>query len=342
MKKMTVDNTTASTTAGTTMATETKKTTRKQNVRLKVVNNPATTTDETKKMLFNNVLNNAHTYGYDTEGNPVVASCQIPLSLCYVDERYQGLRQHKKLGKLVANWDISKCEPITIVPHPETYEFAIIDGKGRYNAATILNLKELPATILKKAPNNPDERLKWEAKFFIGQNDESEQLRDVEKHLARVLNEEKGALVLDKLCKKYNIEFVFGRGKRVASALGSYTQTYHIAKQENGEDILEFAFSIIANARWDGSGNGYAKDTLNAFKNIYETHTQHYKQIHDYLSEALREYEHKRFRVNCMAKYPKRSAMVATTLCLEDMICENLNIPKKIYIDENGNYVCNK
>lgn len=338
MNKMTVDNTTA----GTTMATETKKTTRKQNVRLKVVNNPAPTTDETKKMLFNNVLNNAHTYGYDAEGNPVVASCQIPLSLCYVDERYQGLRQHKKLGKLVANWDIAKCEPITIVPHPETYEFAIIDGKGRYNAATILNLKELPATILKKAPIDPEERLKWEAKFFISQNDETEQLKDVEKHLARVLNGDRAALIIERICEKYGIEKMSATGKHIVSALGSYKATYNIAKAVNGEDVLNFGCSIVCNAKWDGRQNGFNEYLLSAFKNIYNAHPENIKRIHEYLSTALTEYDYRSFRHMCIANYPKRSVLAAMTLTIENMVCDTLNIPKKIYIDEEGNYIKTK
>lgn len=340
MKKMTVDNTTASVTT----AVETKKETkvRKSVAKLKVVNAPTTDTDETKKMLFNNVMNNAHTYGYDTDGNPVVASCQIPLSLCYVDERYQGLRQHKGLEKLVRNWDISKCAPITIVPHPETYNFAIIDGKGRYSAANILSLKELPATILRNAPIDKEERLKWEAKYFIGQNDETEQLKDVEKHLARVLNGDKAAMVIERICEKYNIEKMSATGRHTVSALGSYKGTYTIAKMTNGEDILNFAFSIVCNVKWDGHQNGFNEDLMNAFKNIYNAHPENIKRIHTYLSDDLTKFNYSNFRHHSIGNYPNRSVKVAMTLTLEDMICNSLGIEKKIYIDEYGNYIKTK
>jgi hypothetical protein len=246
------------------------------------------------------------------------------------------------LEKLVRNWDISKCAPITIVPHPETYNFAIIDGKGRYSAAHILSLKELPATILRNAPIDKEERLKWEAKYFIGQNDETEQLKDVEKHLARVLNGDKAAMVIERICEKYNIEKMSATGKHTVSALGSYTATYNIAKMANGEDILNFGCSIVCNVKWDGRQNGFNEHMLNAFKAIYMAHPENIERIHTYLSDTLVEYDYSSFRYMCIANYPKRSCRVSMALTLENIIHEGLGIEKKIYIDEEGNYVRTK
>ena len=49
------------------------------------------------------------------------------------------------------------------------------------------------------------------------------------------------------MSKKYGITFVSTKGQRDESILGSYTDTYSIAKV-HGEKCLDFIFSIIANA----------------------------------------------------------------------------------------------
>lgn len=73
-------------------------------------------------------------------------------------------------------------------------------------------------------------------------------VRLVEKHRPNVIRGDKGACVVDKFCKEYDVAFTNTSGQRNSAILGSYAEVYDIAKTENGEKILEFIFSIIENA----------------------------------------------------------------------------------------------
>ena len=214
-----------------------------------------------------------------------------PLSLLYVDDRYQGLRTHKQLSKLDKNFDIRKLAPIVIVLHPEEYRCAIVDGQGRYLVAPNHGIDALNAIVLMDAPDDPEERLKFEAEYFIGQDSEVERVKPLEKHLSRVIIGDKSAVILEKMFKKYGIRYVNTRGNRGESVLGSYTDTYEIAKQ-HGEKCLEFIFGIIQNAGWDNESNGYATFVMRALRDAWIAHPANRRKIHTYLSKCLRELIH--------------------------------------------------
>lgn len=278
--------------------------------------------------LFRTIMKNANVYGYDNKGNPTVASCQIPLELCYVDERYQGLRNHGKLMKLVNNWDIAKCQPITLSPHPEENRFAIVDGKGRFLASQILGIKELPAVIMMGSPVEPEERLRFEAVYFIGQRDETENLKGIEKHLARVINKEKPAIILEEAFKKYGIGIVDGKGNRAKSVLGSYDATYREAKK--GKDCIDFIFSVIVNAGWNEDSNGFSRAIVVGLSRIWEAYEEYRKEIKKFLSEELRQYDADKFIAIATAKYPKRASRdTIVKLYLDDIVSAEFMIKKR-------------
>ena len=102
-------------------------------------------------------------------------------------------------------------------------------------------LDKLHSIILMDAPDDPNERLRFEAAYFIGQDTEVENVKPLEKHLARVINGDMAATTLNKLLDKYGIKFVATKGQREESILGSYTDTYSIAKV-HGEKCLDFIF----------------------------------------------------------------------------------------------------
>lgn len=284
--------------------------------------------------LFNAVIGNLKPFGLMKGKENLLSSGMIPLSLCFVDERYQGLREHKHIKRLIKNWDIRKLSPIILVPHYEDYSFAIVDGQGRSIAAKELGYDSLQAIILMDAPTNPKERLKFEAEYFIGQDDECEGVKPLEKHLARVIIGDKPAIILDKLSKKYKFSFANMQGKRTKSILGSYTDTYAIAKS-CGKDCLEFIFSIIENAGWNNETNGYATFVMRSLKNIWVAHVENRKEIHKYLSKKLRQMDPELFSANGRAYYPKRDHRKACCLFLEDMICKGLEIEPQIYAEDN-------
>lgn len=254
----------------------------------------------------------------------------VPLSICYVDQRYQGLRSHKRLNKLDKNFDIRKLTPIIIVAHPEEHRFAIVDGQGRYRVAPNHNMDRLNAIVLMDAPEDPGERLKFEAAFFIGQDSEVESVKPVEKHPSRVIIGDQAATTLDKLLKKYNINFVATKGNRKESVLGSYPETYSIAKT-HGEKCLDFIFSVIANAGWDKESNGYSTFVMRSLKDVWIAHPNDREEIHKYLSRKLRNIDPHTFGAESKVRYSKREFKTGCVLYMEDLVCNGCGIEKKIY-----------
>lgn len=187
------------------------------------------------------------------------------------------------------------------------------------------------------APEDPDERLKFEAEYFIGQDSEVENVKPLEKHLSRVIIGDSAAVSLDKLLNKYGIKFVATKGNREESVLGSYTDTYSIVKV-HGEKCLDFIFSIIDNAGWNKETNGYATFVMRALREVWIAHPNDRKEIHRYLSKELRQIDPALFSAEAKAKYPKRDHRVSCVLYVEDLVCDGLGIEKKIYV-ENGKKV---
>ena len=297
--------------------------------------------EETRRMeQFNDIVANIKplmTVGKGKNQRAITGSAVVPLSCCFVDSRYQGMRTHKHLNRLKNKWDERKLTPIILVPHPEEYRFAVVDGQGRCLVAPEKGMDRLNAIILMDAPEDLNERLKFEAEYFIGQDSEVENVKPLEKHLSRVIIGDSAAVSLDKLLNKYGIKFVATKGNREESVLGSYTDTYSIVKV-HGEKCLDFIFSIIDNAGWNKETNGYATFVMRALREVWIAHPNDRKEIHRYLSKELRKIDPALFSAEAKAKYPKRDHRVSCVLYVEDLVCDGLGIEKKIYV-ENGKKV---
>lgn len=289
---------------------------------------------------FNDIVANIKplmTVGKGKNQRVITGSAVVPLSCCFVDSRYQGMRTHKHLNRLKNKWDERKLTPIILVPHPEEYRFAVVDGQGRCLVAPEKGMDRLNAIILMDAPEDLNERLKFEAEYFIGQDSEVENVKPLEKHLSRVIIGDSAAVSLDKLLNKYGIKFVATKGNREESVLGSYTDTYSIVKV-HGEKCLDFIFSIIDNAGWNKETNGYATFVMRSLREVWIAHPNDRKEIHRYLSKELRQIDPALFSAEAKAKYPKRDHRVSCVLYVEDLVCDGLGIEKKIYV-ENGKKV---
>lgn len=297
--------------------------------------------EETRRMeQFNDIVANIKplmTVGKGKNQRAITGSAVVPLSCCFVDSRYQGMRTHKHLNRLKNKWDERKLTPIILVPHPEEYRFAVVDGQGRCLVAPEKGMDRLNAIILMDAPEDLNERLKFEAEYFIGQDSEVENVKPLEKHLSRVIIGDSAAVSLDKLLNKYGIKFVATKGNREESVLGSYTDTYSIVKV-HGEKCLDFIFSIIDNAGWNKETNGYATFVMRALREVWIAHPNDRKEIHRFLSKELRQIDPALFSANAKSKYPKRDHRVSCVLYVEDLVCDGLGIEKKIYV-ENGKKV---
>ena len=284
---------------------------------------------------FNDTISNIRpglTVGKGRNHKTITGSVTVPLACCYVDERYQGMRQHKKLSRLDSKWDIRKLTSIVVVPHYEEHRFAIVDGQGRFLVAPKKGMDRLPAIVLLDVPDDYNERLKFEAEYFIGQDTEVENVKPLEKHLARVILGDEAATCLDRLLNTYGIKFVSTQGNREVSVLGSYTDTYSIAKV-HGEKCLDFIFSIISNAGWNKEPNGYATYVMRALKEVWVAHPNDRVDMNIFLSKNLRQINPMLFGSAARSKYPKRDHRTACILYMEDMLCDGLKLPKKIYID---------
>ena len=282
--------------------------------------------------LFDTVMDNLKPFGYEGQKKVIMSSGSVPLSLCFVDMRYQGLRKHEHLNRLKQKWDVRKLTPIILVPHYEENRFAIVDGQGRYRVASELGYERLQSIVLMDAPADYNERLKCEAEYFIGQDTESENVKPLEKHPARVIIEDEPAIILEKMFAKYGIRYVATRGQRDKCVLGSYTDTYKMARV-HGEKCLEFIFSIIQAAGWDKEPNGYSTYVMRALKEVWVAHPTDRGKIHAYLSAELRKIDPALFGAAGRSRYPMREYRNACILYLEDMICSGLKIPKRIYGD---------
>lgn len=286
---------------------------------------------------YNDIMANIspmQTVGKGKNMRTVTGCAVVPLSCCFVDTRYQGMRTHKHLNRLRNKFDVRKLTPITLVPHPEEHRFAIVDGQGRSIVAPEKGMDRLYATILMDAPDDLNERLKFEAEYFINQDAEVENVKPLEKHLARVIIGDEAATILEKLLIKYGIKFVSNKGNREESVLGSYTDTYSIAKV-HGEKCLDFIFSIIENAGWNKETNGYSTFVMRSLREVWIAHPTDRKEIQTFLSKELRQIDPQLFSANAKAKYPKRDHRASCILYTEDMVCQALGIEKKIYIDGN-------
>lgn len=299
-------------------------------------------TIEERSALFDTIMENVKPLDFDEKGNAITATAKIPLSLLFIDERYQ--RRHKDRGvqKLFKNWDVRKLAPISVAPHFESKCFSVIDGGNRSTVAEMLGLPSLTATLMMQVPTDDKDRLRFECEIFSNQDTESENVRLVEKHNSNVIREDKAACIIDKLCKEYNVVFTDTQGQRNSAILGSYAETYSIAKTENGEEVLEFIFSIIENAGWHDEANGYATYIFRALKTAWLAHPNNRETIHEYLSTELRQYDPELFGSSSRARYPKRDYRSACVLYVEDMLCEGMGIARKIYKDGEKRYLIEK
>lgn len=285
--------------------------------------------NNSQEALFQTVMDNIRPFAVG-KSRYQIGIYAVPLSLCFIDERYQGLREHRYLSRLESRWDERKLGPITLVPHLEESRFAVVDGQGRIRVAEKLGYECLQAIILLDAPTDPVERLKFEAEIFVGQDDETEKVRALEKHPARVILEDEAATILEKMFKKYDIKYADTKGARAISVLGSYPTTYAMAKS-HGYYCLDWIFSIIKNAGWDKEPNGYATFVTETLKYVWTTFQTRADRdiIKNYLSDKFRDIDPTLFSSQARARYPmRRDTRACCKLYVEDMIYEGLGLKK--------------
>ena len=261
----------------------------------------------------------------------------IPLNLLFADKRFQRIDKAGglKVRKLVEKWDDKKCDPLRVSMHSEECMFSVIDGLHRYTAADIKGFKGVICEIL-DMPENPEERLKEEARIFATQNDELERLSLVDKHLAYIIIGDEAHTILDNVLKRYNIPIKANKGGgRVKNGhLAAYGEALNIANAY-GEKMLDNVFKIICESRWNLAHNGFNRDVFRSLRNVFALHPDHVEEI---ISEAIKMFkpiEPVQFFGESMTAYPGRNSTERTTLYLEDYLCDKIGM-ERVYLANKG------
>ena len=280
-----------------------------------------------------NTINN-ELYGqlkeYLNNGAPD-ALITVDVSFFRTDSTYQTKeRTERPVNYLTDNWDPHKCAAITAVYHKEEQALYVIDGYGRLKASQIVDpvkYKEMRCYVILDAPDDPKERRKFEAELYAFQNRDVAKVTPVQKHGAFVIINKKGALIIEKMKKKYNFEISNKKGKRGANVLGSYAECYKIAEQI-GEDGVDWIFKILKKARWNETINGYNKHIIRALKDMYLLYPNNRNEIGKFLGKALRKVEWDKYRSYAVTAYPERYMTASISLYTEDLVVQNLGYDK--------------
>lgn len=250
----------------------------------------------------------------------------VPKDMLEVDEDFQRVetRDSNKIKELAKNWDPNQMDPLTVVPHPETGTFSVVDGFGRLSAARILGLTHLECHVILNAPENPLERKQFEANMYLHQADNIEKLKPIQKHKARILTGDRVAILLDNALNYYKCSLVAEKGNRNAGRLGSYTRAYDITKKY-GEAGIRFVFDTCKVAGYDMETNGYGADIFKALSKIYAA----YGSVETILGVFMRPMKPAVLKAKAIAKYPERSFEIALTLLMQDCVVEALNVQRK-------------
>lgn len=279
------------------------------------------------KVAFNAIMNNAQ------KSNTGRMNAVIPVSMVDASPAYQRIegRNEDKLRKLKNEWDYDLMDSLMVVPHPETYNFFVVDGLGRLTAAKELGYQELDCVII-IGPDDPVERLKFEAKHFLNQATCTNPLRPVDMHNARVINEDPVAIAIETICNEYGVAVKKEKNNPNPKRLGSYDRTFKLVTQ-HGSNALRFAFDVIKYAGYDKEKRGYSGRLITVLGKFYDGFSDvDPKDLGNY----LRGKSPMIYQANAVSKYPMRAhnPEIPMILYLQDWAVKNQN--KEIVFDLNG------
>jgi hypothetical protein len=279
------------------------------------------------KAAYESIMNNAQK---STTGR---RNAVISPSMIFADEMYQRVekRNEDKLNRLRKEWDYNLMDALLVVPHPETYNFFVVDGLGRLTVAKELGLSSIDCVII-DGPEDPSERRIFEARYFLRQAICTDPLRPVAMHKARVLISDPTATAIENICREYGVGIITSKGNRGIKVLGSYDRTFKLVKR-NGEDVLRWVFEVIKYAGYDNEKNGYSGRLMTVLGKLYDGYNDISAKS---LGEYLRGMSPMILQANAVSAYPKRAhnPEIPMILYLQDWVLKNTN--KEIVFDLNG------
>ena len=264
-----------------------------------------------------------------TDADYNVAIIPMPVDILEIDSRYQTeVRTERDLRYLTSDWNENKLLPLIGVPHWEEGKVYLVDGYGRWIASQIVDKNKydcLSVMLILNAPENPKERLKFEAEMYAFQNKSVKNVTAIQRHGAMIVLDDPATKKLEKLKKKYGFDYISSQGNREASVLGSYTETLNLCKVDNGK-AAEYVFEICRGAGFDRKANGYATYVMRSLKDMYRLYAKNRKETKELLIECLRNITPLTLKAKAVAKYPILEMKTATSLYLEDLLVEKLGL----------------
>lgn len=261
----------------------------------------------------------------------------FPTRLCTFDAGYQTpVRTERELDYLIKSWDERKIGVLTGVPHFEEGKVYLVDGYGRLTASQIIDpekYKELNVFIILDAPEDPDERRKFEAEMFSAQGN-NKKVTPLQKHGARQIAGDPVVKTMDVLQEEYGFVYTRIRGRRGEGVIGSYSELYRAIKSF-GYFFGEYFFDICRGAGLDRKTDGYAVYILRSIKDLYRLYPESRELIKKFLSDTLRPVDYRWLHSKANAKYELLGPGNAMTMFFEDMVVEGLGLEHVRKIDNN-------
>ena len=257
----------------------------------------------------------------------------IPLELLEIDETYQRINyiSKDKVKSLISNFDMNKCDPILVSPHPETCTFAVINGCHRMIAAEVLKYSDICAVLATNLPTEPEARRIKEAELFCEQNIHVDHMAPAHKHKAYVAMGVKKYVTLDECVKGrkllLNIHELKNMDKEKQDelkaegykVLSGYSAALITAGHTNGREVLNTVFDIIETTSWHYAAGGYGAyviKVLSSMVNLYDMDPV----ITQAIINVLTPMEPKIFLSKSLAKYPGRRESEAMLMFLDQEV----------------------
>lgn len=269
-----------------------------------------------------------------------VAIIKIPVYMMAIDESYQTVdRTARKLNYLTSRWDERKIGVLTVVPHEDEGLCYIVDGFGRWQASQIVDKAKythLDCAVLLTAPDDPTERRKFEAELFANQNRDVAKLKDVDKHGAMQVLEDKSALVIDKMQQKYG--FTIGK-RRYTGCNATGVRINGIYKdlctgiKNYGEELADWYFDICKRSGFSTKAYGYVRYTYKPIRDMYFLYPNKRDEVANIIADYLRPITPHEFKAEAVSRYPRLDSTTACSIHLEDIVSESLGLKRTREID---------
>lgn len=238
----------------------------------------------------------------------------VPVSLIKVDHAAYQREEKKHVIKMTKEWDDTQCTMLLVNYRSSEGWFYAIDGQHRTVAAQILGIEYLPCEIF------IDLSLEEEAKRFLYYNTGTKSLSPFDTFKANICWGEPNDMAIKKVCDKYGIAIIDRKGKQ--KALKSVTVVRMIYRN-SGTDALDWIFSLIESANWDGFKESYTADIIQGLGIVYQKHTGNLTGVKKNLVDFMKKSNPTEIIGLANSEYPTYGHVTRVRLIMEEIAKNN-------------------